>query len=71
MSYFEIIKRYMQFHKKTSLGSSNFLMKILIRFGIALIIFFIILMLIDKINFPAPEKKLEEVIPNENLKTVN
>lgn len=61
----------MQFHKKTSLGNSNFLTKILIRIGIAFIIFFIILMLVDKINFPAPEKKLEKIVPNENLKTVN
>ncbi len=71
MSYFEINKRYMQFHKKTSIGSSNFLMKIIIRVAIACFIFFIILMLVDKINFPAPNQTIEKVIPNENLKKVN
>ena len=71
MSYFEINKRYMQFHKKTSIGKSNLMMKILIRIVAALIVIFVTLILVDKINFPAPEKKMEKIIPNENLKTVN
>tara|TARA_B100001121_G_C18437535_1_gene502175 strand:+ start:31 stop:246 length:216 start_codon:yes stop_codon:yes gene_type:complete len=71
MSYFEIIKRYMQFHKKTSIGSSNFMIKILIRIAIACILIFIILMLVDRINFPAPNKKIEKIISNEKLKTIN
>ncbi len=71
MSYFEIIKHYMQFHKKTSIGRSNFLMKVFIRTLLACFIFFIILMLVDKINFPAPNQTIEKIIPNENLKTVN
>ena len=71
MSYFEIIKRYMQFHKKTRIGRSNLMMKILIRIVAALIVIFVTLILVDKINFPAPEKKMEKIIPNENLKTVN
>ena len=71
MSYFEINKRYMQFHKKTSIGNSNFLIKILIRIAIVSFIFFILLILVDRIKFPAPEKKIEKIIPNENLKTVN
>ncbi len=71
MSYFEINKCYMQFHKKTSLGNSNLLMKIFIRIALACLIFFIVLMLVDRINFPTPEKKIEKIIPNENLKTVN
>tara|TARA_B100000900_G_scaffold233001_1_gene197831 strand:- start:404 stop:547 length:144 start_codon:yes stop_codon:yes gene_type:complete len=45
--------------------------KILIRIVASLIVIFVILMLVDKINFPAPEKKMEKIIPNENLKTVN
>ncbi len=61
----------MQFYKKTSIGKSNFLIKILIRLSIACFIFLILLMFIDRINFPAPNKKIEKIIPNENLKTIN
>tara|TARA_Y100001935_G_C17109870_1_gene410286 strand:- start:314 stop:499 length:186 start_codon:yes stop_codon:yes gene_type:complete len=61
----------MQFHKKTSIGSSNFMIKILIRIAIACILIFIILMLVDRINFPAPNKKIEKIISNEKLKTIN
>ena len=39
MSYFEIIKYYMQFHKKTSIGRSNFLMKVFIRTLLACLFF--------------------------------
>ena len=61
----------MQFHKKTSIGKSNLMIKIMIRIVVALIIIFVTLILVDKINFPAPENKMEKIIPNENLKTVN
>ena len=70
MSYFEINKRYMQLHKKTSIGKSNFLIKLLIKVSIACIVFFILLLLVDKINFPSPNKKIQKIVPNENLRTV-
>tara|TARA_B000000532_G_scaffold118652_1_gene95267 strand:+ start:427 stop:612 length:186 start_codon:yes stop_codon:yes gene_type:complete len=60
----------MQFYKKTRPGKYS----LLIRFSIKAIIFFLILfiaiVLIDKIEFPAPNKKIEKIIPNENLKIV-
>jgi len=33
-------------------------------------LFFIILLLVDQINFPSPNKKIEKIIPNENLKVI-
>ena len=60
----------MQFHKKTSIGKSNFLIKILIKIALIFFLFIILLLLVDQINFPAPNKKIEKIIPNENLKIV-
>ena len=60
----------MQLHKKTSIGKSNFLIKILIKIALIFFLFIIILILVDQINFPTPNKKIEKIIPNENLKIV-
>jgi len=60
----------MQFHKKTSIGKSNFLIKILIKVALIFFLFIILLILVDQINFPTPNKKIEKIIPNENLKIV-
>ena len=60
----------MQFHKKTSVSKSGYLIRILFK---VLIIFFVVVflvVLIDKINFPHPNKKIEKIIPNENFKVV-
>ena len=60
----------MQFHKKTRVSKSGFLIRILIK---VLILFFVVVflvVLIDKINFPHPNKKIEKIIPNENFKVV-
>jgi len=60
----------MQFRKKTSSGSYNFLIKILVKAALLFLLLFITLVLVDKIDFPAPNKKIEKIIPNENLKIV-
>ena len=57
----------MQFHKKTSTGKYSFLIKILIKAVILFLLLFIAIVLVDKIDFPAPNKKIEKIIPNENL----
>ena len=60
----------MQFHKKTSVSKSGFLLKILFK---VLILFFVVVflvVLVDKINFPHPNKKIEKIISNENFKVV-
>ena len=59
----------MQIYKKTR--SSNFnLLSLFIKMVIILIIFAGIVFLLNKVNFPAPNKAIEKIIPNENLKIV-
>ena len=60
----------MEFYKKTSAGKYSFLIKILIKAVLLFLFLFIAIVLIDKIDFPAPNKKIEKIIPNENLKIV-
>ena len=60
----------MQFEKKTRIGSSKGIFRILIKIILLLIVLFISLILIDRIDFPSPIKKIEKIIPNENLKIV-
>ncbi len=60
----------MQFEKKTRIGSSKGVFGILIKIILALIILAIAIILIDRIDFPTPIKKIEKVIPNENFKIV-
>jgi len=56
----------MEFYKKTSRGMTSIIIKILLGF----ILLFIITIFIDKIDFPAPNKKIEKIIPNDNFKIV-
>ena len=60
----------MQFTKKTSSGKISSVGKFLTKVILVLILLFIGLLLISKINFPAPNKKNEKIIPNENFKTL-
>ena len=60
----------MQFQRKTSIGKSNFLIKLLIKITLIVFLFFTILILVDQLNFPSPNKKIQKIIPNENLKII-
>ena len=60
----------MQFQRKTSTGKLNGVIKILIKVCLVLLLVFISVILVDKIDFPSPNKKIEKIIPNENLKIV-
>ena len=60
----------MQFEKKTRIGSSKGIFGILIKIVLIILILFTAIILIDRINFPSPIKKIEKVIPNENFKIV-
>tara|TARA_B100001121_G_scaffold155294_1_gene135734 strand:+ start:198 stop:380 length:183 start_codon:yes stop_codon:yes gene_type:complete len=59
----------MQFSKNTSSGKGSFiilLIKLIIGLGIILgIVFFL-----STLDFPAPKKEIEKIIPNENFKIV-
>tara|TARA_B100001057_G_scaffold485695_1_gene565754 strand:- start:279 stop:458 length:180 start_codon:yes stop_codon:yes gene_type:complete len=58
----------MQFTKKTSSRIS--ILGLTIKFVIALIIILGIVFLLNKIDFPAPKKIIEKIIPNENFKII-
>ena len=60
----------MQFQKKTSIGKSNLLIKLLIKTALIIFLFFTILILVDQLNFPFPNKKIQKIIPNANLKII-
>ena len=60
----------MQFQKNTSISKSNVLIKITIKVVLFFLLFFIAIVLFDKIDFPSPNKAIEKIIPNENLKVV-
>ena len=56
----------MQFQKKTSVGRFSSLIKVALFF----ITLLVLVVLVDKINFPYPSKKIEKIISNENFKVV-
>ena len=60
----------MQFEKKTRIGNSKGIFGIMIKIVLILVILFIAIILIDRINFPSPIKKIEKIISNENFKIV-
>ena len=60
----------MQFEKKTRVGSTNAIIKLLIKIILICLVLLIAVIFIDRIDFPSPTKKIEKVIPNENFQTV-
>jgi len=57
----------MQLSKNTSKGiSKSFVIKV----TLILIVFISIVLMLDKIDFPTPNKEIEKIIPNEKLKIV-
>ena len=58
----------MQFIKKTSLRTN--ILGLIIKFIIALAVVLGIVFLLNKIDFPAPKKEIEKIVPNENFKIV-
>jgi len=58
----------MQFTRNTS--SSKSAITLIIKLGIVVILFLGAIFLLSKIDFPAPQKEIEKIIPNENFKIV-
>ena len=58
----------MQFTRKTSYTKS--IIGLLIKLILILIVFVAIIFLLNKIDFTAPKKTIEKIIPNENFKIV-
>ena len=59
----------MQFNKNTSSSKTN-IIGLIIKFIIGLVVILGLVFLINKIDFPAPKKEIEKIIPNENFKIV-
>ena len=60
----------MQFEKKTRAGSMSSIAKLFVKFALIFLALLIVVVLIDRIDFPSPIKKIEKVISNENFKIV-
>ena len=60
----------MQFEKKTRAVGMSCIAKLLIKVVLIFLVLLITVVLIDRIDFPSPIKKIEKVIPNENFKIV-
>ena len=58
----------MQFIKKTSLRTN--ILGLIAKLALALVVILGIVFLLNKIDFPAPNKNIEKIIPNENFKIV-
>ena len=54
----------MQFTKKTSSGKLSAVGKFLTKIVLAVFVLFLAIIFISKIEFPAPNKKIEKIIPN-------
>ena len=59
----------MQFNKNTSSGKTN-IIGLIIKSITGLVVILGFVFLINKIDFPAPKKEIEKIIPNENFKIV-
>ena len=59
----------MQFTKNTSSGKAS-IIGMIIKSTLGLIIILGIVFFINSIDFPAPKKEIEKIIPNENFKIV-
>ncbi|MDC6482837.1 hypothetical protein PQY77_01420 [Candidatus Pelagibacter sp.] len=59
----------MQFNKNTSSGKTN-IMSLVIKSILGLVVILGLIFFINKIDFPAPKKEIEKIIPNENFKIV-
>jgi len=53
----------MQFNKNTSIGSSRNYLVVVIKIILTLIILSVAIMLLNKIDFPTPNKEIEKIIP--------
>ena len=60
----------MQFSKNTSTRRSTNIVTIIIKVTLVFLLFFVAVILLNKIDFPSPNKEIEKIIPNEKIKIV-
>ena len=56
--------------KNTSKGKFSNISKLLVKVIIVVFVLSLVVILLDKIHFPGPNKKIEKIIPNENFKAI-
>jgi hypothetical protein len=59
----------MQFNKNTSSAKANNI-GLVIKFILGLVVILGFVFFLNTIDFPAPKKEIEKIIPNENFKVV-
>ena len=59
----------MQFNKNTSSGKTG-IIGLLVKSIFGLVIILGIVFFLNSIDFPAPKKEIEKIIPNENFKII-
>jgi hypothetical protein len=60
----------MQLSKITSRSKNKFSLMTFIKVILGLVIIFILVTMLNKIDFPSPNKEIEKIIPNEKLRIV-
>ena len=60
----------MQFRKKTSFAPNSSIYRTLLKLAAILGIIFLVIILLDRIEFPYPSKDIKQIIPNENFKVI-
>jgi len=60
----------MQFIRNTSTRNLGGYLKLLVKVILIFIVIFVVITLLNRIDLPSPNKKIEKIIPNENLKIV-
>tara|TARA_B110001450_G_scaffold234297_1_gene238177 strand:+ start:332 stop:517 length:186 start_codon:yes stop_codon:yes gene_type:complete len=60
----------MQLSRNTSMSKSGNIKMLLIKLILIFVTLFVIVVMLNKIDFPAPNKKIEKNISNENLRIV-
>ena len=59
----------MQFYKNTSSGKTS-IIGLLVKSIFGLVIVIGVVLILNSIDFPAPTKEIQKIIPNENFKIV-
>ena len=59
----------MQFNENTSSGKTN-IVGLIIKSILGICVILGLIFFLNKIDFPAPKKEIEKIIPNENFKIV-
>tara|TARA_Y100000389_G_scaffold159616_1_gene161505 strand:- start:320 stop:505 length:186 start_codon:yes stop_codon:yes gene_type:complete len=60
----------MQLHKITSKSKNKFTLMTLVKVILVLAIIYLLVFMINKIDFPSPNKEIEKIISNEKIKIV-